>query len=782
MKKNLMVLLLTLTTMVGASAAVITESRAREMAGQFFNVEMPQGAVAQQSKLKVKGAASAYYIFNNPSQPGWVVIAGDDRARQVLAYGDECWIDDDNDVPPAMQEVLDDFARQISAAATGDEQPSPAPLGNVAATTKTRIPMMLSCKWAQGAPFNAMCPVASSGSNCVAGCVAIAMAQLMYYYKSTTPTTEIPEYTAKSLNVVMPALEPTQFNFDIMNDWYDDAASSTASAQEVQKLVLYCGQAAQMNYTASSSGATSDRNAFVSYFGYDPGAQQINREDMTSAEWEDLIYTELANGRPVFFSAHKLNGGHAFLCDGYDGNGLYHINWGWRGSKNGYFALNAMSDGNSGGTGAAQGDEAYSLKLAAIVGMQPSTGTATTNGNNATLHGTISAFDQTTYTRTSSAVDFTDVKLRADYWNISHQAFVYDFGWSLYDSDGNVVKTQVVLSNKTLNGTYYTYPTASLSFGKGITAGTYYLKPVGRIAGTQEFHPLRGTGVNYVIADITSTTLNLTVVDALGAQNLKVNSVTAGSTKMVGSPMELTLDVTNSGLTDYNYIYMWVDGTVVSATTTDVAIGATGKVAMIYTPSAAGTKTFMFTADKEGTKELYSTSFAVSASTSHSFSGSCSSSLAGTTATVKATLKNNGSAAYNNYIVARLYKKRPNSGNTGYLDNSVSKSLSLASGKSSTLTFEFANLEIGGSYFVTINYYSNGSLVKTTSTSSFTVASPYNAHDVNQDGAVTSSDVTAIYGVLTGTNRTYQSYCDLNNDGSITAADITALYSYMLGN
>ena len=114
----------------------------------------------------------------------------------------------------------------------------------------------------------------------------------------------------------------------------------------------YCGQAVEMNYGKSTSSATSQRNAFVNFFGFDKNARQLARTDYTAAEWENIVYGELAVGRPVFISARKASGGHAFICDGYD-NGLFHINWGWRGHQNGYFALNALNDDNSGGTGAA---------------------------------------------------------------------------------------------------------------------------------------------------------------------------------------------------------------------------------------------------------------------------------------------------------------------------------------------------------------------------------------------------------------------------------------------
>ena len=91
------------------SATTVTESQARAIAGRFFNVDMPQRPAA----LKGKGAAAAYYVFNNPEQPGWVIVAGDDRARTILAYGDESYFDD-TEVPECVQDWLNDYAEQLA--------------------------------------------------------------------------------------------------------------------------------------------------------------------------------------------------------------------------------------------------------------------------------------------------------------------------------------------------------------------------------------------------------------------------------------------------------------------------------------------------------------------------------------------------------------------------------------------------------------------------------------------------------------------------------------------
>lgn len=773
-----------------SNARQVTENQARDIAAQFFNVDMPERPAAMKAKGRM-GNAAPFYVFNNPEQTGWVIVAGDDRARPILAYGDEDYFDSE-DVPECVQDWLNGYVEQIESL---DEMQMQEPLSiesSVIAGTKTKIAPLLFSKWDQKLPYNQQCPSYTETSEtkyCPAGCVAIAMAQLMYYYKSSFGSKAIPAYTSKKDNLTFerPALPATTFNWSIINSWYDNASSTSASAQEVQKLIKYCGQAVEMQYGKTTSSATSDRNVFIYYFNYDKLSQQIAREDVNAATWENLIYTELAHGRPVYISARKLDGGHAFICDGYDGAGLYHINWGWRGSKNGFFALNALSDGNTGGTGAASGEEGYTIKMQIIIGLEPSTSSQTNIDNN-----TVSIYydreddvagittpNGTSYSRSGASSSFNNVALVTNYWNNSRQAYNYDLGWALYDSNGEIKSTHTVLSNKNLKGGYYTYPTSSISLGSGISSGTYYLKPICRITGTSQWNLARGSGYNYVKATITSTNLTLQVYDDLSVQNLKINSATFGSVKKVGSPLEVNLGVSNQGLTDYNYIYMWVNNTLVSATTTDVAIGSSGTVTMHHTPSQAGTNTFKFTADREGTKTLYTTSVSISAASEASFNATNTASLSRTTLNVKSVLTNTGTATYNDYIIAKLFKKRPNSGNTGWGDNAIAKTLYLNSGGTSTLNFAFTGLEHGVGYFVYIYYYSNGEMVKAgKSTGSFTP----NVLDVDEDGTVTSTDITAIYNYLLNGDKQFMGYSDIDGDGVITSTDITILYNYLLGN
>ena len=190
-KKITTILIVAVAILNAMNAATITESQARAIAGRFFNVDMPQ----RPATMKGNGAKAAYYVFNNPEQPGWVIVAGDDRARTILAYSDEDYFDA-GEVSECVQDWLNDYTEQLARLDTAFPKASDeASIQTLTSGDKVRIAPLLSCNWAQGLPFNQQCATyTSSGTTnyCPAGCVAIAMAQIMYYYKSSIECLTIP--------------------------------------------------------------------------------------------------------------------------------------------------------------------------------------------------------------------------------------------------------------------------------------------------------------------------------------------------------------------------------------------------------------------------------------------------------------------------------------------------------------------------------------------------------------------------------------------------------------
>ena len=138
-------------------------------------------------------------------------------------------------------------------------------------------------------------------------------------------------------------------------------------------MMRYCGQGCKMQYSPQVSLAYDQAmvEAFIKYFGYQNTVRVSHRMYYSIDGWEDLIYSELANGRPVAYGGASENGGHSFVCDGYDGNGLFHINWGWGGDSDAYFSLSVLNPYNNTSAGASSSGIGYSIDQDAVTGLQP---------------------------------------------------------------------------------------------------------------------------------------------------------------------------------------------------------------------------------------------------------------------------------------------------------------------------------------------------------------------------------------------------------------------------
>lgn len=222
---------------------------------------------------------------------------------------------------------------------------------------KLSVDPLLKSNWSQGVPFNEDCPTQPSGmfkipQHCPVGCVALALGQIMYYYQY--PEVGQGSFKRKTLfdtDTLSADFGETHYDWVNMLDTYTSAKSDYTSSQidAVATLLYQCGIAVGMIYQLSGSSAFSYSNIpsdLVKYFRYSSdNIRYLNRSKYSKEEWMDLIYNELSNGRPIFYSGNSPSqGGHAWVLDGYDASGKVHINWGWRGLDNGYYDIDLDND------------------------------------------------------------------------------------------------------------------------------------------------------------------------------------------------------------------------------------------------------------------------------------------------------------------------------------------------------------------------------------------------------------------------------------------------------
>lgn len=311
------------------------------------------------------------YVFNNP-EGGYAILAADDVAFPVLGYSDNGTIDVNN-MSPEMLWWLSEYARQIEWAVENNMQPAKAPAANA---SWTAIPIQVKTKWDQSTPYNDMCPV-YNGQLTVTGCVATSMAQVMNYHKYPEVGQGIKQYQCKSIGKKL-TLNFAQRAFDWNNmlnsypsgDYTDDQAAAVAY------LMKACGYSVEMSYGVDASGAAGSTigDALVQYFKYDEGTISLQRITYSGSQWAQMVYDNLKNIGPLVINGQApLEGGHSFVCDGYDGKGYFHFNWGWSGMSDGYYALDALNPDAQGIGGMSGG---FNFSQNAIFGIQPPTGQA----------------------------------------------------------------------------------------------------------------------------------------------------------------------------------------------------------------------------------------------------------------------------------------------------------------------------------------------------------------------------------------------------------------------
>ncbi|MBQ0015658.1 MAG: C10 family peptidase [Bacteroidales bacterium] len=385
MKLFILVVLMSLS--VVASALPIDSTTARCVAVNFWKHHTLHDKDTL-NWMEVSGQLGVRNMYVYQSQGGFVVVAANSVSIPILGYGFDSSPDFSN-IPEPFLAWLDDYAFEIDWAIQQSYEPSIETQREwksliegvgVRHASKGDIPPLLRTQWGQSPYYNALCPYDYNSSQyCVTGCVATAMAQIMNYWKWPVKGTGRHSYMSEYGELYV-CFDSAYYQWDLMPseiDYY----SSNAAINAVATLMYHCGVALNMSYRTSSEGGSSAytcdapdnmplaRDVFSMYFGYKPIKECAIRSRYNDAEWSSLMRKELESGRPIMYSGSDGTSGHAFILDGIDATGRFHINWGWRGSYDGYFSLQALNPGG-GGDGANQSGN-YMRSNSAIMGIQP---------------------------------------------------------------------------------------------------------------------------------------------------------------------------------------------------------------------------------------------------------------------------------------------------------------------------------------------------------------------------------------------------------------------------
>ena len=445
MRKALLSLMAMLLIVGGVSARPVGIDKARRVAETYMNAKGMKNVAALQN-VTAQTPFTEFYVFAAP-EGGFILVSADDCVVPVLGYAVNIRFET-KDMPAHVRSFLEGYEKEIRywkhrEAVRGNLRAKNAssPVAHQwqmlyngqmpPVQLTTAVAPLLTTTWGQRPLYNNLCPFDSSANkHVVTGCVATATAQVMKYWNH--PTTGYGSHTYTSQRTISGTTYTygpltanygnTTYQWSNMPNALTDA-SSDAQVNAVATLMYHIGVADEMMYSPNAAGAwnqtdntirPSSQTSLVSYFKYRPDITLLRRGDCSDAEYCARLRAELDQNRPILFSGSDISSGHSFVLHGYDNNGLFRVNWGWRGSYDGYYAIGALNPGESGDGGTAT--SSYNLENAALLGIRPNTSWSSTasmtvaitnnnaGGNNSiTGDGTYSFGDTVTMMATSAA-------------------------------------------------------------------------------------------------------------------------------------------------------------------------------------------------------------------------------------------------------------------------------------------------------------------------------------------------------------------------------------------
>ena len=298
-----------------------------------------------------ESGANALYVFN--FEGGYLIMAADDVAQPILAFGEEgCF--DANNIPDGLAYYLRHYARQIEYAVNNSMTADPEiseqweqirRYGVIRSERATRgdVAPLISTNWNQDSPFNAYCPTGQGGpgGRAYAGCVATAMSMVMKRWNWPDHGQGSHSYTPSGYATQTVDFENAYYQWNNMPN-----SVNNSNYQAIALLMYHCGVAVDMQYGPQGSGAHSQDvpDAIFNYFRYTKNANRLDRDLYTRNEWEEILISNLQEGFPMYYSGAEGNSGHAFVCCGYrESDRKFYFNWGWSGFNNNYFAIDALN-------------------------------------------------------------------------------------------------------------------------------------------------------------------------------------------------------------------------------------------------------------------------------------------------------------------------------------------------------------------------------------------------------------------------------------------------------
>lgn len=508
---------------------------------------------------------AAVYIFNRGNNQGFMLLSADDAAAPLLGYSDSGSFNP-SDIPPQLAYWLEGYAGEIAAVRkAGNTIQMKSESLNFPSDWKPISPLCAT-RWGQDAPYSNLTPTVNN-RHCSTGCVATAMAQVMKYWnypeKGTGQISYFCESLGTTLSMVFDKQEP--FDWGNMLNTYTSGQYTDTEATAVANLMKVCGYSLKMGYTVGNSGTQTSLvgPVLMENFGYSKGIQVVQRISFTATEWNDLAYKALQVG-PVIYAAMSPLGGHCFVMDGYDGDGYFHFNWGWSGTSDGFYRLNALNPGQQ-GTGGAFGG--FNNEQCMVIGIQKNDAAPLID-----YPQSMSLYASVTCTAASSVLTFSFTgSMSPSLANDGMYTFTNNLGIEITNADGSGKPVYVACSYyPQMNaqfppGSYLTLSSSDFArarFDSTLPDGKYKVQLVARNGSSGTWQHLYVEPGNYDYVYVTKSGNEYTVENET-TKRLKITGAKISTPLYYKNPFQLELTVSNPTdleLTQSVLPYLYYDG------------------------------------------------------------------------------------------------------------------------------------------------------------------------------------------------------------------------------
>ncbi len=496
-----------------------------------------------------------YYVFNINSTQGFVIVSGDDAVAPILGYSNQKSFDAAN-IPPHVAAWLKVYKDQIQYAVSQNMTATPKIMAewehykittNPAPLYKAPhgVAPLVQTTWNQSPFYNDLCPFDNQANQrAVTGCVATAMAQVLKYWNSPATGAGFHSYNDPKYGTQSADFGSTTYN------WNSMPMVLNGPNNDIATLMFHCGVSVDMTYGVGSAGGSAAyvvtsqspvtncaEYALKTYFGYPATLHGEARASFSDATWTTMMKTDLDANRPLIYAGFGSGGGHCFVCDGYDDNGMFHFNWGWQGQFDGYFQIDAL---NPEGVGTGGGTGGFNSGQQAIFGVQGNGGGGGGGTSTLQVYAPMNISASPIYYGNAFTIN-TDIANMA-----ASGSFSGDFCAAIFDNNSAFVDFVELKTNMTLP--------AQSHFTNGITfsnAGLFTMLPG---AYTIAVYYRTGGGNWILLPNGSGGNTNGIQVDVINPNDMELYApmaVTPGTTLIRGQQVSVHLDVANNGTANF---------------------------------------------------------------------------------------------------------------------------------------------------------------------------------------------------------------------------------------